>query len=139
MSTEACRYEAERWLDTAKDDLDSAKILMNSGKFAHACFHAQQAAEKAVKAIWYHEDIDPWGHSIQRLIEDLQSENETIFNSIKEFIDPGRILDRFYIPTRYPNGLPDITPSMAFTRSDAESCIAHAKHILDCVFDLLRL
>jgi HEPN domain-containing protein len=139
MSTEACRYEAERWLDTAKDDLDSAKILMNSGKFAHACFHAQQAAEKAVKAIWYHEDIDPWGHSIQRLIEDLQSENETTFNSIKEFIDPGRILDRFYIPTRYPNGLPDITPSMAFTRSDAESCIAHAKHILDCVFDLLRL
>jgi len=50
MSTEKNQREASRWLSTARDDLDSAVILRNNGKFAHSCFHAQQAGEKALKA-----------------------------------------------------------------------------------------
>jgi len=69
MSNEKNRIEAQRWLHTADDDLDSAIILKENRKFAHSCFHAQQAAEKALKAVWYHSDADPWGHSIKKLIE----------------------------------------------------------------------
>jgi HEPN domain-containing protein len=36
------------------------------------------------------------------------------------------VLDRFYIPTRYPNGLPDLTPAEAFTADDAEVCLEYA-------------
>jgi len=39
------------WLDEARDDLESAEYLLNGGRYSKACFYAQQAAEKAVKAL----------------------------------------------------------------------------------------
>jgi len=59
MSTEKNIREAKRWLTTADDDIDSAVILKENGKFAHSCFHAQQAGEKALKAVWFFADADP--------------------------------------------------------------------------------
>jgi hypothetical protein len=43
----------------------------------------------------------------------------------------------FYIPTRYPNGLPDLTPSEAYMEEDAEECIRHATESLAVVKSLL--
>jgi HEPN domain-containing protein len=137
MSTEKNRIEAIRWLRTADDDLDSAIILKGNKKFAHSCCHAQQAAEKALKALWYDSDADPWGHSIKRLIDELESVAPVLFETFKIFSRPGTILDRFYIPTRYPNGLPDITPDAAFNEEDAATCIAHAETILAAVHNHL--
>ena len=51
MSTEKLFHEAKRWFTTAEDDLDTAKILKKSAKYAHSCFHAQQAGVKALKSI----------------------------------------------------------------------------------------
>jgi len=73
MSNEKSRRKATRWIRTAEDDLDSARILEQNKKFAHACFHAPQAEEKVVKAVWYARDMDPWGHSIARLIKELKT------------------------------------------------------------------
>ena len=137
MSTEKNRIEARRWLHTADDDLDSAIILKENRKFAHSCFHAQQAAEKALKAVWFHADADSWGHSIKKLIDDLESVDLSLFEIFKTFSRQGAILDRFYIPTRYPNGLPDITPDIAFNEEDAAACIAHAGTIVKAVHDHL--
>jgi HEPN domain-containing protein len=50
----------------------------------------------------------------------------------------GMVLDRFYIPTRYPNGLPDITPDVAFTNEDADTCIAYSRKIIDEVRSILN-
>ena len=75
MSKEKNKQEADRWLRTAQDDLDTAVILKDNGKFAHSCFHSQQAGEKAMKAVWYFADADPWGHSIKKLIDDLEYVN----------------------------------------------------------------
>ena len=72
MSLEKNRQEAERWLKTAEGDLETAVILLENKKYAHSCFHSQQAGEKAIKAVWYLLDADPWGHSIQKLIQDLK-------------------------------------------------------------------
>jgi HEPN domain-containing protein len=38
-------------------------------------------------------------------------------------------LDRFYIPTRYPNGLPDLTPGKFYFQKDAEFAIGIAESI----------
>jgi len=62
---------------TGTDDLDAAIVLRKNKKFPHACFHAQQAGEKALKAVWYYADADPWGHSIRKLIEDLEHDDVT--------------------------------------------------------------
>lgn len=45
--------EAKRWMDYAKSDFDAAHTLLNSGEFfpRQICFMAQQAGEKALKAI----------------------------------------------------------------------------------------
>lgn len=61
MSVEKNKDEAKRWLLTARDDLDTAKLLQEHKKFAHSCFHSQQAGEKVVKAVWYFLGEDPWG------------------------------------------------------------------------------
>jgi HEPN domain-containing protein len=137
MSTDKNIEEARRWLATAEDDLDSARILKKEGKFAHSCFHAQQAGEKAIKAVWYFADADPWGHSIKKLIEDLQEVNARLFRSVKPLIQSGAVLDRFYVPTRYPNGLPEITPKEAFFNEDAEASLKSSAAILRKVRSLI--
>lgn len=57
--------------ENCRNDLVAAGILTENAKHAQACFHAQQSAEKSIKAIWYFLDADPWGHSIKKLIDDL--------------------------------------------------------------------
>lgn len=139
MSTEKSFHEAKRWFTTAEDDLDTAKILKKNAKYAHSCFHAQQAGGKALKSIWYFIDADPWGHSIKMLIDGLKDENKEFYRAMKTFERIGSVLDRFYIPTRYPNGLPDITPDIAFFREDAETCVTQAEKILNRVKSILKI
>lgn len=103
-----------------------------------SCPTGSGKAEKALKAVWYYSDADPWGHSIKRLIDDLESIDLGLFEIFKKFSRRGTILDRFYIPTRYPNGLPDITPDVAFNEEDADVCIAHAGIIIKAVHNLFR-
>ena len=139
MSSEKNRHEALRWLTTAVDDLETAEILIKNEKFAHSCFHAQQAAEKAIKAVWYFSDADPWGHSIRKLIEDLNDVDVSLYNELKGLVRIGMVLDRFYIPTRYPNGLPDITPDKAFDKDDAQDCINDSDRIIESVKSILKI
>jgi HEPN domain-containing protein len=137
MSTEKNISEALRWLKTGEDDLDAAVVLRQNGKFPQACFYAQQSGEKALKAVWYYADADPWGHSIRKLIEDLESVDLTLYERFKGLLRGGTILDRFYIPTRYPNGLPELIPHEAYMDEDAELCIQQATKILAAVKSLL--
>jgi len=133
MGTEKNIQEAIRWIKTAEDDLDSATILKKNGKYAHACFHSQQSAEKALKAVWYHSDADPWGHSKKKLIDDLEQVDIKRYKKFKPLLRAAMVIDRFYIPTRYPDGLPDITPEEAFAPEDAATCIKYASDILAAV------
>lgn len=138
MSHEKNKAEALRWLTTGQDDLDTAIILRKSGKHAHACFHVQQAVEKSIKGVWYFFDADPWGHSILKLIQDLKPVNEDIFTVLVRFAGDAKKLDRLYIPTRYPNGLPDITPDMAYSEEDSTESIATGKKILKEVEKIIK-
>ncbi len=104
MSRTKNRSEAERWLLTAEEDLTAAEVLFRGAMYAQACFYSQQAGEKAVKALWYMLDADPWGHSVQRLILDFPHRSD--ISDADAWIEWGAALDKFYIPTRYPNSLP---------------------------------
>jgi len=114
-------------LATSKDDLEAGKILMDAGKSAQACFFFQQAGEKALKALWYSLDLDPWGHSVRKLILDLPESSD--LTPVKACADKAALLDKYYIPTRYPNGLPDLTPGEVYTLEDAERGLEAATHI----------
>lgn len=128
MSQSEDRNTAERWLATAEDDLRAARTLAAAGLYAHACFAAQQCGEKAIKALWYLIDEDPWGHSIQKLV--MQFPALEYVSESSTWVEKAAGLDKFYIPTRYPNGLPDLTPGQSYFRHDAEQGMALAVDLL---------
>jgi HEPN domain-containing protein len=124
MSLSKAQYEARRWLKTAEEDLEAARTLNNAGMFSHACFMAQQSGEKAIKALWLFFDEDPWGHSLQKLV--MQYPKTESIENLETWILNAAFLDKFYIPTRYPNGLPDLTPGQSYVATDAEQAIVKA-------------
>ncbi len=133
MSKSEYRDEARRWLTTAENDLKASHVLFKAGMYAHTCFQCQQAAEKAAKSVWYHHGLDPWGHSVQKLLSGIKS-----LSIPKPLQQKAAALDRFYIPTRYPNGLPDLTPSDNYFRSDAEMAVSCASEIIAACRRLLK-
>jgi len=135
MSLEKQHQEALRWLKTAEEDLGAARGLRSLKKYSHACFLAQQCGEKALKALWYALGHDPWGHSVQKLIVDIP--DKAARQVLREQLEAGVLLDRYYIPTRYPNGLPDLTPGEVYLKQDADLCIRCARAILTSVKSLI--
>ncbi|WP_008307868.1 HEPN domain-containing protein [Leptolyngbya sp. PCC 6406] len=135
MSREKLQQEADRWYRQSIDDLDAAQALIAAHKFAQACFYAQQATEKGLKAVWISLDSDPWGHFYTRLIRDLPQPAQSHFQSL---INLALALDKLYIPTRYPNALVELTPAEAFTQGEAQTALAAAQRLLHQVEQWLR-
>ena len=128
MSHTKNRHQAERWLQTAKEDWNAAQVLLNSGMYAQACFYAQHSGEKVVKSLWHLVDADPWGHSVQRLVAEFPRCAEIA--DLDVWLGYGALLDQFYIPTRYPNGLPDLTPGQVYRLGDARRSLEAARALL---------
>ena len=137
MGTEKSAVEARRWFQTAESDLETSRVLHRNGRYAHACFHAQQAGEKAVKAVWHVKAGDPWGDSVQRLIRDLEEFDAGLFVQLRDLLPDGSRLDKYYIPTRYPNGLPDLAPEEAYLEEDALTAIALSEKLLQRIGPIL--
>ncbi|MEN8160829.1 MAG: HEPN domain-containing protein [Myxococcota bacterium] len=114
------RTEADRWLLSAREDFDYARHAASAGHHAPACFFAQQAAEKAVKAAHFLRGARAViGHSVRVLIEQLEP-RDAAFDAL---LDAARELDLFYIPTRYPNGLESGTPGQAFSEAQSKRAL----------------
>jgi HEPN domain-containing protein len=119
--------EARRWLAQAQNDLAFAEVGVREGFYAQACFICQQAGEKALKALHYRRGARiVLGHSLTELLHDLLADQP----DLGEFRDTARQLDQYYIPTRYPNGLPGGVPADAFTAGQAAEAVAFARRLL---------
>lgn len=133
MSQSKNVHEARRWLATAEEDLVAAEVLSQAGSFSQACFLSQQSAEKALKALWYLVGADPWGHSVQRLVVEFPQKDR--LGDTTRLIELAALLDKFYIPTRYPNGLPDLTPGQVYGPKDAEQGLLSARVFVSICHD----
>ena len=126
--------EAKRWIEQAKEDLISAKILFDAKRYYLVCFLAQQIAEKALKSVIYFNKEDfVLGHSVRKLVEwasKFDKRFEVLINKIS-------ILDSYYIPTRYPNGLPEGIPAEIFNRDAAEIAFKLAESTVQIITDYL--
>ncbi|MBE3598356.1 MAG: HEPN domain-containing protein [Limnochordaceae bacterium] len=124
------RREAERWLSTAERDMETARWLRGGEFFNTACFQAQQAAEKALKAILFSlGERGVRGHSSVALLNRCV----TLVPEMERLRPDCRVLDRYYIPTRYPDALPDENPHEAFGAEDADDAIRRADNVLRAV------
>lgn len=131
------KEEARRWFTQANDEFRDADDLRIRGRFYLALFHFQQATEKALKAYLFSvlpsEEIF-FTHSIYELMEMAKQKNRD-FESAKEVTK----LDQYYIPTRYPNGLPGGVPSQFYNDpKEAEEAMRLAKAVIDLVDKKLK-
>lgn len=122
--------EGRRWLEQAEEDLRWAKDLADRGGHHIACFLAQQVGEKAIKAFIYAngEEI-VIGHSIERLCR-AAARWQPLF---ADRVTTWSILDGYYVPTRYPNGLPDSIPARVYTKNAAQDAARLADEIVSLV------
>jgi HEPN domain-containing protein len=121
------------WMDQAQGDLAHARHDLEGGFYDWACFSAQQAAEKAVKAVFQKLGAEAWGHSVADLLEEL-NRSQTVPDELK---DMALELDKAYIPTRYPNAHPSGSPRRRYTPTEAERMVAHAEQVIQFCEGLL--
>ncbi len=120
---------ARVWFDQACADLAAAVDSAATGHHEWACFQAQQAGEKALKAVLYAQGrTSIVTHSLRRLVR----ESAAAGMGFADLDEQARLLDQHYIPTRYPNGLDsETTPSAYYDEKDAERCLQSARLILE--------
>jgi HEPN domain-containing protein len=135
FSTNNNEREAFRWYRQGKRDGETAAKNAASGDHEVACFLYQQGAEKLLKAALYLKGERPVvGHATTHLAARC-SEYESSF---KDLLEACQELDVFYIPTRYPNGVPDGAPYEFFgSRHSERGAIAYNK-VLEKITPLFR-
>ena len=120
--------EATRWMHQSEDDFKFVQwVLSENVFFDKGCFVAQQAGEKALKACLYARgERRVFGHSLFELSNEL-SQRDGRFSVL---VSEAKKLDRFYIPTRYPNGLPGGSPFQVFDRQDLELALDALEQVM---------
>lgn len=102
----ACRSIVEivqAWLRRARSDLELAKLARSASSVLpeDACFHAQQCAEKALKALLLSISDDPPNiHAIDVLRDRLKVGGIVVPDDVSEYA----------VPTRYPGAWEPFTP-----------------------------
>lgn len=98
----------DEWLNHAKSDLRLAYLAAGDEfvRREQACFHAQQAAEKAIKAILLSRKIEfPLTHDIEELLEIAENSGIKLSEDIRE----AGLLTPYAVESRYPGYWFEIT------------------------------
>ncbi len=102
----------QNWLQRAKSDLQLGKAALRTKDVLpeDASFHAQQCAEKALKALLFSQDISfPKTHAIEVLLDLLKEEGYNIPDNVDEAFE----LSQSAVQTRYPGEWEPVTKTEA--------------------------
>ena len=119
---------ARAWLATALRDLRVADRIRDEEP-SLACFHAQQAAEKALKsvAVLAIGDIAR-SHALLHIVAELTAAGVTVPARV---VRACQVLERFYAATRYPDAIGDVDPGEIFTVEDSRETYALGTVVID--------
>jgi len=122
-------------MDQAEGDLQHARSDLDAGYYEWACFSAQQAAEKAAKAIFQamRAGAGGGGNAVADLLMELRRQREVP----QALVEGGLELDKAYILARYPNAHPAGSPRTWYTRAEATRLIGYAEEIVKFCAGLL--
>ena len=124
------RTEAERWYGQARFDLEAARASAATGHHEWACFQAQQSAGKALKALLMRQGKRQF---LSHSVHDLLAEVKKLAPEFEAMSEAQR-LDEYYIPTRYPNGLPGtVVPHDFYGQKEALECVSLAESLLGLI------
>lgn len=122
------RDERDTWLRFAKEDLRMAELAMKDELWNQVCFHSQQSIEKALKSLFAgRNEVPPRSHKLADLLAGL---SDDMFAGIDGDIV---LLDRFYIPTRYPDALPGSLAAGLPGRAEAQEAFNVASAVIGMV------
>jgi len=126
------KRDYEAWLEFARRDLEAGKALTEKGQFANACFHAQQTLEKALKGlVLFRGKPVPKIHALPELLL-LAAEP-----ALAPFRDAFDELNKYYVPTRYPDMMESEEPSWFNDPRPANAACIQAEKILEIVTSLI--
>ena len=119
------------YLVLAHDDLNAARILVRTPTPYHnACFHAQWAAEKALKAVLLADGTHfPKAHDIEFLIDLVRQKR----SDLPSFAESAAVLDQYNSDARYKRKFRD-----EMSADEAEAAIVYAEEIITACERFLR-
>jgi HEPN domain-containing protein len=121
--------DPREWLNRARSNLARAQTKIPGVYLEDLCFDAQQAAEKAIKALLIERGVTfPYVHDLARLVTLLEQAGEEIPESVRR----AAALTRFAVVTRYP-GLAE-----PVTDAHYHEAVVLAKAVLEWVEARLR-
>jgi HEPN domain-containing protein len=122
--------DPREWLNRARSNLTRARARLPDAYLEDLCFDAQQAAEKAIKALLINRGIDfPYVHDVAHLLTLLEHAGEAIPDSVKQAEE----LTRYAVVTRYP-GLAEPVTEAHWT-----DAVASAESVVHWAEERIRL
>jgi HEPN domain-containing protein len=113
--------DPQEWLNRARSNLIRAGMLSEGVYLEDLCFDAQQAAEKAIKAVLVHRNVwFPYIHDLARLITLLEQSGQSVPTEVKQ----AAALTRYAVTTRYPGVIEPVT------QEEYEKAIAIAENVV---------
>lgn len=119
------RQDVRAWLDYAEIDLSAARTLYQYHRpqpYEIICYHCQQAAEKAIKALYIHFDLPggvPRKHDLSFLLNQMRHMT-VISTQLRREADT---LSAYGVVSRYPN-------EVEIDDSHAQQALEYAEAIL---------
>lgn len=125
------------WLTQARHDLRAAIDSRNDGNHEWACYQANQAAEKAIKAVIVHARVrPPRVHKLGVLMGIANNANKLFFDVRFDY----RKIESYTFISRYPFLMPgqNRAPHDFINKSDSDTCIRIANEILDKITNFIN-
>ncbi len=113
--------EINAWMRKAESDIESAVYNLKGKRFDVAAFLSQQAAEKALKALYILRFKELWRtHDLVKLSQKLSAP--------KNVIDMCDRLTQHYVATRYPVDVED-----EYSEEDAKEAVSDSRGVIEWV------
>lgn len=143
QSSEKFRIFAIAFMKEAREDVESAKRLLEARKYSRAVFFSQQAVEKSVKALLEMEKIFVAEHDLatffmkfiynNKKYQELKKERNIILENINYF-------EGEWSKTRYPREVRGkvVVPTDLYDEHDASQAIEKSEETLKVITMLLN-
>ncbi|MEM2935723.1 MAG: HEPN domain-containing protein [Candidatus Bathyarchaeia archaeon] len=119
--------------ENAEDFLGAAIDLFKTGRWAQSLLHCHQCIELALKAGLNALGLERRGHGLNELLEELIQYRR----GFERFRGKIKVLDQYYIPTRYANAFYSGSAAEHYTKKQAEEALKYAEEIFQGLKNLV--
>ena len=116
--------EFGRWLEASDDEASVARTLADAGAHNAVVLHSEQASQLILKGLLrgVGNAADAWGHALSELAERAAAATGLeLDDGLREQL---AVLQRDYMPTRYPDAVTSGTPRGNYTPQDADRALS---------------